>query len=356
MESRPRYPQNFMSRFILQEHANQTPAGSPPPTVLVTGATGALGPAVIAALQQAGYAVRILVRRPPPAQRAVEWRQGDITDCNAVTTALAGCAAVVHMAALLHIVNPAPTLRADYEKVNVGGTANLVQAALQVGVERLVFFSTIAVYGASQGQILDETTPPHPNTLYGQTKLAAEQIVGQAQRADGQPLGTILRLSAVYGAQVKGNYQRLLHSLARGRFLPIGPGRNRRALIYDRDVAAATVLALQHPGAAGRIYNVTDGQHHTLQEIIQAITISLGRRPPRFALPVAPVRWLAGLVEDSAQLLGCQSPLGRATLDKYTEDIAINGQRIQQELGFIPRFPLASGWQDAIQTMRLRGD
>jgi len=323
-----------------------------PTTVLVTGATGALGPQVVAALVAAGYAVRVLARQAPPPGHlpgGVDVQLGDITDASAVAAAIAGCQVVVHMAALLHIVDPAPALRAEYERINVGGTANIVAAAISAGVERLLFFSTIAVYGASGGHILDENTPPQPTTLYGQSKLAAEQLVAQAQRANGQPLGVILRLSAVYGGEVKGNYERLLHALARGRFLPLGPGQNRRTLVYDRDVAAAVVLAIQHPHAAGQIFNITDGGWHTMQTIIQTMAHALGQRPPRFSLPITPVRWLAGLVEDGAQLVGRPAPIRRATLDKYSEDIAVDGRRFQQALGFTPRFDLATGWQDAIK-------
>lgn len=331
------------------------PTLTQPSTVLVTGASGALGPQVVAALAAAGYAVRVLVRQSPSPGRlpgGVDVQLGDITDASAVAAAMAGCQAVVHMAALLHIVDPAPALRAEYERINVGGTANIVAAALSAGVARLIFFSTIAVYGDSGGQILDENTRPQPTTLYGQSKLAAEQIVAQARCADGQPLGVILRLSAVYGAGVKGNYERLLHALARGRFLPLGAGQNRRTLVYDRDVTAAVVLALHHPHAVGQVFNVTDGDWHTMQTIIQTMAQALGQRPPRFSLPIAPVRWLAGLVEDGAQLVGRPAPIRRATLDKYGEDIAVDGHRIQQTLGFTPRFDLARGWQDAIKRMR----
>ncbi|MBU1570907.1 MAG: SDR family oxidoreductase, partial [Proteobacteria bacterium] len=89
--------------------------------------------------------------------------------------------------------------------MNVGGTATLVKAPVEAGVKRLVFFSTIAVYGNSNGQILTEDTPPHPNTFYAETKLAAERIVLDAKRTDGQPLGTVLRFAAIYGSRIKGN-------------------------------------------------------------------------------------------------------------------------------------------------------
>ncbi len=326
--------------------------------IIVTGATGALGPRIVAALHEASYTIRTLsIDTPAPGLLpiTVETRLGDITDANNVEIAMRGVDAVIHMAALLHIVNPPPTLRPQYERVNVEGTRIIVEAALKAGVQRLVFFSTIAVYGYGQGCLLTEDSTPHPDTFYAETKLAAEQIVLAARRADGQPLGVVLRLGAVYGARIKGNYQRLVRALARNRFLPIGKGENRRTLVYDKDVARALLLAVQHPHAAGRVYNVTDGQVHTVNEINQAICTALGRKPPRVYLPIGPVRAAAGLLESAAHLLHRQSSIGRATIDKYTEDVAVDGHRIQTELRFRPAYDLATGWTDAVQEMRRQG-
>jgi UDP-glucose 4-epimerase len=267
-----------------------------------------------------------------------------------------GIDAVIHLAALLHIVNPHPDLQPEYERVNVGGTAIVVEAARQAGVGRMVFFSTIAVYGGSAGGILTEDSPPRPDSFYAQTKLAAERIVLAAKRADGCPLGTVLRLGAVYGARIKGDYRRLLLALARGRFAPIGPGTNRRTLVYDGDVARGTLLAVRHPDAAGRIFNVTDGQFHTMNGIIKTLCNALGRRPPRLALPVGPVRCLIGVLEDCARSCGLQSPIVRAMVDKYTEDVAVDGQRFRRQIGFVPQYDLTAGWRETVAEMRQAGD
>lgn len=323
--------------------------------ILVTGATGAVGPTVVAALVAAGHAVRALVRRPPPLgllPPGVELCYGDITEPATLPAAVADCDGVVHGAALLHIVNPSPALQADYERINVGGTANILAAAQAAGVARLVFFSTIAVYGHGRSELLYETTLPHPDTIYGATKLAAETLVLAAQRADGEALGVVLRLAAVYGVRIKGNYQRLVEALARGRFVPLGRGANRRTLVYDQDVATATLLALQQPTAAGRVYNVTDGHVHTLREIMTAICHALGRQPPRLYIPVLPVRWLVAWLEGGLALVGRSAPIGRVTLAKYLEEMMVDGTCLQQELGFTPRYTLAAGWQAVVQETR----
>ena len=203
---------------------------------------------------------------------------------------------------------------------------------------------------------MTEDTTVQPNTFYAETKLAAERIVLDAKRTDGKPIGTVLRFAAIYGPRIKGNYQRLVQALAHRRFVPIGDGNNRRTLIYDRDVANAALLAAQHPKAAGKLYNVSDGQFHTLREIIAAICQAIGRFPPRFSVPVGLARFSAGLMEDTSRLVGRKSPISRDTIDKYNEDMAVDSQLIQRELGFKPQFNLQTGWQETVEDMQKMGE
>lgn len=329
-----------------------------PNTVLVTGATGAVGPRIVEALVTAGHSARVLALDPPkpgtlPA--GVEFCSGNIIDPVAVRDAMQGCAGVIHMAALLHIVNPPPELRTKYEAVNIGGTRCIVEAASAAGVKRVVFFSTVAVYGKGRPDVLTEDTEPTPDTFYGETKLTAEKIVLDARGANGTPLGTVLRMGAIYGSGIKGNYRRLTLALARRRFVPVGAGQNRRSLIYDRDAATAAVLALRIPQAAGQVYNVTDNQFHTLADIIAAICTALGRPPPRLRIPLAAAHTAAGCADWLLRLAG-RRPKLRAAIDKYVEEVMVSGEKINRELGFIPKYDLQTGWRECVSEMRKTGE
>ncbi|MCX5847533.1 MAG: NAD-dependent epimerase/dehydratase family protein [Deltaproteobacteria bacterium] len=328
------------------------------PLILITGATGAVGPLVVKAFHDASYSIRTLSIDPPPVNMwpdDVEALIGDVTDSSVVRAAMEGVEMVIHLAALLHIVNPPLALKEKYERINVGGTATVVGAAIKADVRRVVFFSTIAVYGQSDGRIVTENTPPRPDTFYAKTKREAEEIVLEAKRADGRRLGTVLRLGAVYGGRIKGNYQRLVQSLARGRFVPVGNGSNRRTLVYDKDVARAAVVAASHDAAAGKIFNVSDGRFHTMNEIIGTICAAIGHKVPRLSLPVGVSRIVAGIIEKGGHSMGLKPPAIRAMIDKYTEDIAMDGSLIQKELGFVPHYDLKTGWEETVKEMREGG-
>jgi UDP-glucose 4-epimerase len=244
------------------------------PLILVTGATGAIGPRVVTALNAAGYRIRTLSLDAPATEmfpKSVQVQIDDVTNKSVVASTMQGVYAVIHLAALLHIFDPAPELRRKYERINVGGTKIIVAAAVRENVRRIVYFSTTAVYGNSNGRVLNEDTLPIPKTFYEQTKFEAERVVLAAKNQTGQPIGTVLRLASVYGSRIKGNYRQLLKALAKGRFIPLGNGQNRRTLIYDKDAANAALLALEHPAAAGKIFNVSDGEFHTLSDIIATI-------------------------------------------------------------------------------------
>ena len=120
---------------------------------------------------------------------------------------------------------------------------------------------------------------------------------------------------------------------------------------YVDAVVHTAALAVSHPAAAGRVFNVTDGAFHTLTEIIESICSALGRKPPRLSLPVGPTRTLIGLIEKGSHSMGLKPPVTKVIIDKYTEDITVDGSLIQKELGFVPQYDLEAGWEETIREM-----
>src|SRR6185369_2055159 len=195
--------------------------------ILVTGASGFVGRALVTELAGLGYAVRAAMRQPADVfprnvevvavsdlTRPVEWR-----------ALLKGIETVVHLAGIAHA---GPEIAEDlYDRVNRLATAELAKAAQASGVRHLVFISSIrAQSGPSSNEVLHETDEPHPTDAYGRSKHAAEDAV----RASGVPF-TILRPVLIYGPGVKGNLDRLVRLAKKPWPLPLGLCRNRRSLL-----------------------------------------------------------------------------------------------------------------------------
>lgn len=103
-------------------------------------------------------------------------------------------------------------------------------------------------------------------------------------------------------------------------------------------------------------YNVSDVPCYAINEIMKVICKALDRDPPVFKLPVRPAYIVAGIVEDLTNMLGRASPIGRKTIEKFTEDIAVDSSRIRNELGFVPQYDLVSGWLETVEKMREMGE
>ena len=146
---------------------------------------------------------------------------------------------------------------------------------------------------------------------------------------------------------MKGNYPRLLRALRKGRYLPIGPGRNRRTLVHQEDVAEAVLLAATHPRAIGQTYNVSDGEIHTVDEIVTVICHALGRRVPTARLPAGLAKACAAVVDTGLLCLKNQ-PFARASVSKILDDMAVDASKIHSQLGYCPRYDLHRGWSTVI--------
>lgn len=315
-----------------------------PKTALITGASGFIGGQLTHSLINSGYQVRLLVRRLKSnvdLPDNLDLHEGDILDRQVLKSAVQGTNIIFHLAAILHRNNLTLYQKDACKNVNIEGTRRLVEAAKSEEVDRLVFFSTVNVYGKSTtDMVLDENSPVNPISWYAKTKAHAEQIVLAEIPA------VVLRLSAVYGPQMKGNYPALIKALQKGFFIKVGQGLNRRTLVYIHDVCRAAVLAAEHPNASGKIYNVSDGRIYTMKEIIAAICKALGTKTPRLSLPANQARASLGAIEDTLRFFGHSISIGRHTIDKLVEDLAVSADRIQQELGFVPQFSLPEGWND----------
>lgn len=251
--------------------------------ILVTGASGFVGRALVTDLANAGHTVRAAMRQPADVfPRSVEVvAVSDLTRPVEWRLLLRDIETVVHLAGIAHA---GPGIADDtYDRVNRLATAELAHAASAARIRHLIFMSSIrAQAGPSSGAPLRETDEARPTDGYGRSKLAAED----ALRAPGVPY-TILRPVLIYGSGVKGNLERLL-ALARSPWpLPLGLCRNRRSLLARENLIGAIHFALATPATHGETFVVADPAPLTLAEIMSALRHGLGRNAGLLPVPPA---------------------------------------------------------------------
>jgi farnesol dehydrogenase len=304
--------------------------------VLVTGGAGFLGGRIAEELTASGCAVRLLVRRPESlgaTDPRVDVRQGDILDAEAVARSLDGCEAVVHAAAL---VKRWVRDRSLFDRVNVGGAAQMFDLAARAGVGKVLYCSSFLALGPTDGFVGDEDTihDGKPRNDYERTKKLADELA-RARQAAGAPL-VILYPGVVYGPgrMTDGN---ILGQAARrvleGRFPgTIGPGDRRQCLASVEDVARGFRLALQRAAPGSRY--VLGGENITVRQALDWIASSAGVPPPRRRIPYGVAAALGAALRWSAGLTGAAPPLTDEEVAIYRHEWAYSSARAARDLGY----------------------
>jgi UDP-glucose 4-epimerase len=262
--------------------------------VLVTGASGYIGSALVPALGAAGHEPVALVHKHRDRLPAdVETRTGDILDTASLTEALAGIDTVCHLAAL-GSGRESLEIPVQYFRVNVGGTLNLLDAMAAGQVRQLVFASTAAIYGTPDRQPMNEDLPDNPPHPYAASKAAAEAAITWQART-GTLGATVLRIFNAAGRDDPDPWRLLPRVLAvaagRRDALEInGDGTAVRDYIHVDDVADAFVAAMEHHGEPGssRRYNIGSGRGVSVMDLVAAVDRVTGRPVPVVHRPALP--------------------------------------------------------------------
>lgn len=311
--------------------------------VLVIGGSGFIGPRLIDALLERGHTVANL--DATPSMRHPELTVlGDVRDRDRVVQAASGVDVIVNLAAA-HRDDIRPL--SLYDEINIGGAESVVAAAEAAGVSRILFTSTVAIYGLDNENAAEDSKP-RPFNDYGRTKLEAEQrLVAWARRDPARSL-VIIRPSVVFGEGNRGNVYNLANQVATGRFLMIGDGSNRKSMSYVGNIA--TFLADQVDAANGvTILNYADKPDLSTREIITIIEDQLGRRSGSLRLPVA--LGLAGghALDLVARLTRRTFPISAVRIRKFVASTTVNTDRLLAS-GYRPRYSLEEALRRTVAT------
>ena len=305
--------------------------------VLVTGASGFLGSALVKELLRSGCAVRAVVREPSRCSsfpQEVQMIVADLRRFPQTEEVAGGCDAIVHLAAKVHAVDD-PSAAQDYDVVNVEGTRHILNAAVRSGVKRIVFASSVKVFGEETSGLVDETQAPHPLTAYGRSKWRAEQLVSEYAKRHGLT-AVSLRLPMVYGPTKKGNLYRMIEAVDQGRFpvLPRLPAV--RSLLHVGNFVQAVLLCLRAPGFKQAAYIVADAEPYCVTDLYDWLRAGLGKAPPRWRVPLWMLKSGARCGDLLQFLSGRPAPLTTRQLTKLIGCAWYNSAAITREFDYRP--------------------
>ena len=308
--------------------------------VFVTGGTGFLGSRLAVALWRRGDQVVALVRSPGKAvalrELGCELVEGDLEDEQALRTGLEGCDAAVHAAAEYRIgVTAQNAVR--MRSVNIGGTERVLDAATEARVGRIVFVSTVNVFGDTRGRIVDETYERSFDdgflSAYDETKYAAHQVAVERARR-GAPV-IVAQPGAAYGPGDESQIGEQLLLAQRGKLRYVTFGGLGFTAVHVDDVIAGLMLVLDR-GQVGESY-VLGGEPTTMKQAVAIAAESAGKKPPRLAMPTTMVRMMAPFGRVIGPLLG--QPPNLHELIRASHDVTYwaTHAKAERELGYAPR-------------------
>lgn len=296
-------------------------------TVLVTGATGFVGRAVLSSLAARGHRLRAAVRSSSALDAQVETFQIDALDADTQwQQGLQGVDVIIHSAARVHVMNDteADPLSA-FRRVNVEGTLNLARQAVAAGVRRFIFISSIKVNGegTDTGRPYHADDVPAPADPYGVSKMEAEQGLRALAAQTGLEV-VIIRPVLVYGPGVKANFLAMMRWLQKGVPLPFGAIDNRRSLVALDNLVDLVLTCMVHPAAANQTFLVSDGEDLSTTDLLRRMARALGA--PARLLPVPAI-----LLKLGATLLG-----KRALSQRLCGSLQVDIEKTRTLLGWAP--------------------
>ena len=304
----------------------------------VTGANGFIGRHVCEALARSGWRVRAMVRRAGTAPAcALDVRAGvDIARGPDWNELFDGTEVVVHCAGIAHTVfEDESRARAEFTRVNRDATVALGRGAVEAGVSRFVFLSSIGVYGdLSPARAAVESMTCEPTAPYARSKLEAERELDASLRGTATAL-TVVRPPLVYGPDCPGNFARLVRLVDTGLPLPFGRIDGRRHVVSVDNLVDLIVSICEHGGDARGCFNVADADAVGLRDIVRAIGAGLARPARLWNAPPSVLRHALRLV-------------GRhGTLDKLSASAIVDTARARERFGWVPNVDSVDGMRAA---------
>jgi GlcNAc-P-P-Und epimerase len=314
--------------------SNSSPGdASSHPGVLILGGSGFLGSRLASLLAE--HRVPFLIGDPRRSQAFPDrWSECDVRRRETLVEPAREADVIVNLAAA-HSDNVRPL--SLYHEMNVDGASQVCMAAREAGIQKIIFTSSVAVYGF-QPVPVDESGPFAPFNAYGKTKLEAESIYRTWADEDPSRTLVIIRPTVIFGETNRGNVYNLLHQIATGRFLMVGEGINVKSIAYVGNVAAFLLHTLAL-GPGTHIFNYVDGPDMDTMTLVEHIRFCLNKNLPSLKIPKTGALIAGHLLDAVARLTGRRFPISAIRVRKFCENTQFLADRVVQT-GFVPPYSL----------------
>ncbi len=305
--------------------------------IMVTGGSGFIGTNLVSDLLKEGHNVSIYDKQKSetyPDHCII----ADIRDKEKLTSSMRGIDALYHLAAE-HRDDVRPI--SLYYDVNVVGAKNIVYALETNSVKKLIFTSTVALYGLNAWKP-NENSPLIPFNDYGESKYKAEAIFNDWANSDHSRTSVIVRPTVVFGEKNRGNVYNLLSQIASGRFIMVGNGKNKKSMAYVRNISKFLLILLKStPGKY--VYNYADKPDLDMAELKRLVLKALGKKSSiNFHIPYF-IGLLGGYTFDLlAKITNKTYPISSIRIKKFCADTVVSTKKLE-EIHFTAPFSLADG-------------
>ena len=314
--------------------------------ILISGASGFIGGRLLRDLSSEGTPCRTIGRTLVAGENAFV---ANLSDKAALANACEEVDCVFHCAGYAHAFGSRSSADdALHWEVNFEGTCNIVEAAAKAGVQKFVFLSSVKAMASSGTICANEELPGDPETVYGQSKRAAEQHVLVIGKQYGMHVVN-LRLAMVYGVGGRGNLERMANLVKGGWFPPLPETGNHRSLIHVDDVVAAMRLVAKDVRANGQTYIVASPESPSGRGLYDALRSALKMPRCSWAVPASLLRAAAIGGDALEHLMKKRLPFDSEVLDRLLGSAWYSPARIERELGWRARVPLFDGLVELIK-------
>ena len=314
--------------------------------ILIIGYTGFIGQFLTKKLIEKGHNIIGFDINPASKEQKnlCKCIAGDILSQDDILRAANGVDMIITLAAKHHDFG---VTRTEFFKVNKTGTKILLDCSSKSQIKKIIFYSTVAVYG-TQKEPTTEDTLPAPDNDYGESKLAAEKLIQEWVKEDKSRCSIVIRPTVVFGPNNYANMYNLIDKIYKKKFFFVGKGDNTKSVAYVENLVDANIFLIDKLKPGIQIFNYSDEPQMTISQIAETITNFMPHSMPKIKIPLTPTLILTSIFDFIGKLTGYNFPITATRIKKFAATTHHKADKIRK-LGFKQKIEIREGFRRMVE-------